>query len=240
LTDFYSRSGSLGYAKRVSKNFGNFEDGSAYFKTKGYQDRDSVVFIPLEYFLRYFADDPKGLAARILSAAQELVRRWKERNGKLPAAERRAVGWVDEILRYSWKNSSGKKQTTVYEVHLNTYGLTLNHQLEARPVVGVAEVKLLIKVRSTVTSEDRPDRSGVDEEGLCHVAGGYNKELFHFLGLLKSKEFASLCADTKLDWAKRKKTAEVSGVVGKLPEVSEEEEEEDDDDEEQPAATQTQ
>lgn len=197
--------GSHSFARRQSRSYGNYADGYGSLHTLGYEGRDSVVFIPLAPFIKYFLVDPVGLSVRIQAAAKELLRRWLEKNSGLPAEERKAIGWTDLIYRYEWRDSNGKKQITVWEVSLNTFGLTRNHQLEEYPIVSEDEIKALVKTRSTVNADSRPDKTLIDSEGLGPTPGGYNKELHHFLGLLRSCEFGVLAAKTLEAEARKRK-----------------------------------
>jgi hypothetical protein len=170
-------------------------------------------------FRKYFLEDPAGLSVRIQAAAKELRRRWLERNSGLPAEERKSIGWADQIFRYEWKDSNGKKQITVWELSLNSFGMTRNHQLEDNPDVSDEEFKVLVKTRSTVNADSRPDKTLIDSEGMGPTPGGYNKELYHFLGLLRSCEFGVLASKTLESEVRKRKVYR----EGHLKTVAEEE-----------------
>jgi hypothetical protein len=170
--------GSLSFPRRQSRTYGNYAEGYGSLQTKGYEGRDSVVFVPLTPFRKYFLDDPVGLSVRLQAAAKELRRRWLEKNAGLPGEQRKAVGWSDLIFRYEWKDSNGKRQITVWELSINTYGMTRNHLLEDNPDVSEEEFKVLVKTRSTVNADSRPDKTLIDAEGMGPTPGGYNKEFY--------------------------------------------------------------
>lgn len=126
-----------------------------------------MVFVPLDGWLAYLGEDPAAVADRIENAAFELLRRWKNRNLTLRGEDRKPLAWAEEITRYSWKGPTGKKETTVWEVQLNTFALTRDHLYEKNPAVGTDEVKLLLKARTSVNAENRPDKSNVGADGLA-------------------------------------------------------------------------
>lgn len=145
------------------------------------------------------------MAVKLQAAAVELLKRWRAANQGIPGEERTALGWADAIHRYTWKDANGKRQITVWELGLNSYGATRNHLLEAKPLFAIDEFKVLIRAKSTYNASSRPDQSLVDSEGMAPCPGGYNKELFHVLGLLRSCEFAVLAERTNASVAKKRK-----------------------------------
>ena len=165
------------------------------FHTRGEDDKDCTAYIPLYgwlAFLKLDQEGPAALAQTLEDSAKTLVQKWKNRNAHLPPGnERKPVAWSSEICRREWKNSHGKKETTVFEIHLNTYNLTQVHLETLRPDPAYDEVKVLIKARSSVNTQFRADQSRVDPDGLALDCRGYNKQLRHFLGYLRSQDCAA-------------------------------------------------
>ena len=176
----------MAFPRRLSKQTGNFKEGTAAFHTKGDDCRDFVAFVPLEGWLAYVKGDPAGLADRLERVARELLSRWHIKNLGLVGNERRPVAWYDEVCRCEWKGPTGKRETTIWEVQLNTWHLTQRNLDKRVPVVTLDDVKFLLKARSSLNADTRPDKSNQDQEGLTLDSKGYNKELIHLLGFLRS------------------------------------------------------
>ena len=188
--------GSLSYARRISRQTGDFSGGTAVFHTIGPDDRDCTALVPLDGWLKYLGSDPTALADRLELLSKTLVLRWKERNEKLPPKERKPVCWSSEICRRVWKNVSGKREVTVFEVHLNTFNLNQIYLDQLKPNPIYDEVKILIKARSSLNTEFRADQTNVDSEGLALDCKGFNKEIRHFLGYLRSQDCADQLKET--------------------------------------------
>ena len=159
--------GSLSFPRRLSKQLADFSKGTVSFHTRSVDGRDHIFFAPLVEYLSYVGERPQELASKYEAVGEELVQRWKDKNVPLQGPDRKAVGWGEDIFRNSWKGGSGRKETSVFEVLLNSWSLTETHRNHRRPRVGSDELKLLLKTRSSLNIETRPDRSHVDAEGLA-------------------------------------------------------------------------
>ena len=109
----------------------------------------------------------------------------------------------------------------MFDLILNTWSLTQDHQEDVDPEVSTEEVRVLIKARSSVHQEGRPDLSNVDEDGLSSDNRGFNKELFHLIDFLRSETCLRQLRETKED-KKNLKRCRVPG--GAVPAASAEQE----------------
>lgn len=122
--------------------------------------------IPLIGWLCYFGEDPKGVADHLEDKAKEVVRRWKVLNEPIKDGTRKPIGWVEDVHKHEWRAQRGKKETSIYEISLNSYFYTTNNQWTKEPDITTRDLKLLIKVRSSVLFDNRPDKSSTDSDGL--------------------------------------------------------------------------
>jgi hypothetical protein len=190
----------------------DFSSGVVWIQTQR-QDRLHVALIPLEGFVKFFGPNPRAVADTIHAKAEEVVTRWKEHNAGTRLGERKTVGFVYDIFTHEWKGAKGKQEKSVFELHINSWTATSAQQWEQGvPRIALADLKVLLKVRSTVVLDERPDKAGKSPDGLNLsskgglVSGfnlvfvlkfflaGYNNNLRHFLGLLRSPPFAELLA----------------------------------------------
>ena len=216
--------GPVAHLKRSYRLLADFSGGFVWFSTEREQ-RGHHIVVPIEGFLGYVAGEPKVLARRLESAGRELIRRWREHNLPVVDGNRKALGWSEEICSFVWRDQQGASQRSCFDLLLNTYFYTRNNRYGKPSRMTLDDVKVLIKVRSTVGLNQGPDRSSLDEEGLQTDCRGYNHACSHFLGLLNSGEFADFLALATLRLLKKKRDSP-SSPVGREEEEEEEEEEE--------------
>jgi hypothetical protein len=184
-----------------------------------------VIPLPLVAFIVYFAAAPAVLADKLEATAEQLVRRWKAINWPIVDGNRKSVGWSAEIWRHEWRGAKGKKEISVFEISLNTYFFTTNNRDTKNPNITTKDLKVLIKVRSTVSLDSRPDKSSLDAEGMslnnrgekrgeervqfrdflvlffffCLLLG-YNQNFRHFLNILRSRSYLDMVERVKQDY----------------------------------------
>jgi hypothetical protein len=112
------------------------------------------------------------------------------------------------LANYEWKSSKGKPEKSIWTLQLSTFGFTSAKQQDKNPVIELKDIKVsqicfviffcnifhllvqvFIKLKST-TTVGGPDESATDGMGLSFDGYGYACTLLHFVGLLKSKDFA--------------------------------------------------
>jgi hypothetical protein len=159
-----SLAGSLYGLRKESRSLADFSDGIAWLHTRR-QNRDFAVLIPLRGFLSFFSD-LKDVGARISTKGNEVVAKWQEYNKDRPKGQRRPIGWITEICRYEWRGIRGKIDRTIFELQINSYAATAALQHEDDPQIVQGDLKILIKARTTVILDERPDKTGRDAEGM--------------------------------------------------------------------------
>jgi hypothetical protein len=157
--------GALYGARRDSRCLADFSSGVVWIQTQR-QEKTHVALIPLDGFLRYFGPDPRDVADVIYAKARDVVARWKDYNNAAPPGERKNVGWVFELFTHEWKGARNKQEKSVFELHLNSWAATNAQQWEEFPQITLADLKVLLKVRTTVNLDERPDRAGKSADGM--------------------------------------------------------------------------
>jgi hypothetical protein len=225
---FFLLKGAVGNLRRQYRALANYESGYCIIATPKektqwdkYQ-KQLVALLDCRSFLAFFAR-PLELAKTIEKRARELMTEWRRVNAsKESLGRRRPVDFKQEITRYQWTKRNGVAETSVYEYVLSTYGHTDRVKNSPTPRIEIGDLKvcflflcvslpwlchlfhflsfqLLIKLRTTVGALDIPDKSGSDGDGLRSDGYGYNVQLSHFLGLLRSVQFEKLVRDTEKD-----------------------------------------
>jgi len=215
-------------ARRDARSVADYSSGISYFHAKR-QGKDFVALLPLETFLRYFGEDPVELANTLSTKADVVVSKWLELNKTRKKGERKPISWIGDIATFEWRSQRGKQEKSIFEIQINSYAATGAVQYLDHPVIDRGCLKLLIKVRSTVTFDSRPDKSGQEvdtrmsldnrgdyfnvsreeeKKGVISLSG-YNVNLLHFMGLLRSHEFRHVLDETRVAYL----SAKLSGVI---------------------------
>jgi hypothetical protein len=157
--------GALSRARRDSRSLADFSSGVGYWYCRR-AGKDFAILIPLIGWLSYFGSNPDLLADHLEAKAKELVRRWKETNCPIKDGGRHPLGWAEKVYKTEWRNPRGKNEITIFEISLNSYYHTANNQWTRNPEITLGDLKLLIKTRSSVSLDTRPDKSSLDADGL--------------------------------------------------------------------------
>jgi hypothetical protein len=179
--------------------------GNSYKQDK---DHEYIAILNLDTFLEFF-NSPLQLADIFTRKGKQLVAAWNSDNshpGKVGCRQPTSMTYA--LAEYEWRSGRGKSEKSIWTLQLSTYGFTVNKQQDKLPVIELKDIKVcvricvfacvrcklflsqqvLIKLKST-TNTGGPDESASDL-GLLYDGYGYNVSLPHFLGMLRTKNFA--------------------------------------------------
>lgn len=161
--------------------------------TKSY---DGVALLPICNFVDAF-ENSAGFAAALEAAADDLVVLWNKENVDPKRAKRRtATGKSFTLFEHSFTGRNSRTERSVYELQLNTYGYTQTNMQAARILpITKEEIRVVLKLKSTVGSGHFGDKSGV-EDGLSYDKYGYSAPFPHFKNLLLSVAFKRFVQST--------------------------------------------
>jgi hypothetical protein len=134
--------------RRQYRNYANYISGYALLtlpkeKTaRDTRDKFYIALIDLTSFLRYFSS-PGDLYTHLHRKCQEVCGSWRSQNGtKESLGRRRPTNYTEEIARYTWLDKQGREQTSIYYIDLNTFKFTKAANLEPKPKIRIADVKV--------------------------------------------------------------------------------------------------
>jgi hypothetical protein len=195
--------GSLLLMRRIYKSLGNYESGFAIISTPKTphpnqpEGAQHVCLIDLENFLRYFGN-PLELASRLVTKAKELMVQWRSANTDLDAESRRPLFYFENVAEYKWFNAKKKAERSIWELQISSYQHVLHlNNSGGKTKIAFEDLKLIIKLATSVGVNQGPDRSGANGNGMRQDRHGANVSFLHFIALLRSAKFEKLVADSK-------------------------------------------
>jgi hypothetical protein len=104
--------------------------------------------------------DPEALCKHLQTKTSDILGEWKQLNGgKDMIGLRSPVQKIFNICTYSWLNEKGRRETSHYDLQLNTFNFTLQSQNELKPVIRHKDVTIWIKMRTSCGNNKGPDMS---------------------------------------------------------------------------------